>query len=260
MKVSLEKRECQQVLNISSDYNITLSSEWDDGVYECAMMGGDYILAKKMTSRNLNSKDLQQRKKWLYRHIKADFATGSYSEVIGASRELITLIEDDKESEYKDVYRILFDTYQRLENSEKLLSAIVKIQSIFGSDYKDIERYIAVMSMGSDKKDDNIVIKYGEEVVKIQNSSSSYAQSPFVEFSLYQSYINTEELNKALSIIKSLDNIELDKRTRARQKYLLGTVLSKLWRDEESQVAYQESIDADPKSPWAALAKSAQEI
>lgn len=260
MKLSLENRECEQVLNISSDYNITLSSEWDDGVYECSMMGGDYILAKKMTSRNLNSKDLQQRKKWLYRHIKADFATGNYSDVIDASKELITLIQDDKESQYKDIYRVLFDTYHRLEENEKLLDAITKVQGIFGLDYKDIERYIAVMSMGSDKKDDNIVIKYGEEVVKIQNSSSSYAQSPFVEFSLYQSYVNTEELNKALTIIKSLDTLELDKKTRARQKYLLGTVLSKLWRDEESQTAYQESIDADASSPWAKLAKSAKEI
>ncbi|WP_455756882.1 tetratricopeptide repeat protein [Sulfurimonas sp.] len=260
MKLSLKNRECEEVLNISTDYNITLSSEWDDGVYECSMMGGDYLLSKRITGRNLNSKDLLERKKWLYRHIKVDFATGNYSEVIGASKELITLIEDDKESEYKDIYRILFDTYHRLEENDKLLDTIVKIQNIFGRSYKDIERYIAVMTMGSNKKDDNIVIKYGEDVVNIQNSSSSYAQSPFVEFSLYQSYINTQELNKALKIIKSLDSLELDKKTRARQKYLLGTVLSKLWRDEESQAAYQESIDADASSPWAKLAKSAKEI
>jgi len=137
---------------------------------------------------------------------------------------------------------------------------MLEIQKIFGADYKDIERYISVMSMGNNKKDDNIVIKYGEEVVKIQKASSSYAQSPFVEFTLYQAYLNKEDFAKALDVIKSLDNVDLDKKIRARQKYLLGSVLSKLWRDGEAQVAYQESIDADPESAWAKLATSAKSI
>jgi tetratricopeptide (TPR) repeat protein len=256
MKLSLKNRECQEVLNISNDYNITLSNDWDDGVYECSMKGGDYVLSKKIAARNLKSKNIELRKKWLYRYIKVDFATGSYTDVIEASKDLIALIEGEKSSKYNDVYRILFDTYQRLEMKDKLLSAIIKIQKLFGLDYKDIERYVSVMSMGSDKKDDNIVIKYGEEVVKIQNSSSSYAQSPYVEFTLYQSYINIQDYEKALKIIRLLDNVELDKSDRARQKYLMGSVLSKLWRDEEAQVAYKESIKADPSSPWAELAKS----
>jgi len=259
MKIALKKRECQEVLNISNDYNISLSNEWDDGVYECSMMGGNYELSKKIASRNLKSDDIEIRKQWLYRYIKVDFATGNYSSVVDASKELIVLIQDSKEMYYKDVYRILFDTYQRLEKEDMLLPQIVEIQDIFGSDYRDIERYISVMTMGDNIKDDNIVIKYGEEVVKIQNSSSSFAQSPFVEFTLYQAYLNKEELEKALNIIESLNTVELEKQIRARQKYLLGTILSKLWRGVEAQKAYQEAIDADANSAWAKLAKSAKE-
>ena len=65
MKIALKKRECQEVLNISNDYNITLSNEWDDGVYECSMMGGNYELSKKLDSRNLKSDDIEIRKQWL---------------------------------------------------------------------------------------------------------------------------------------------------------------------------------------------------
>ena len=114
------------------------------------------------------------------------------------------------------------------------------------------------MGIGSEKKDDNIVIKYGQKVIKIQNSSKSYAQSPFVEFMIYQSYLNKENLEAALKIIKSLDNLKLSKLERARQKYLLGSILTKLWQDEEAQKAYKIAIEADPNSPWAELAKSAQ--
>jgi len=260
MKTSLKNKECQEVLNISNDYNITLSDEWDDGIYECSMKGGDYQLSRKITGRNLKSKDLSERKKWLYRHLKVDFATGNYSDVIDASKDLISLIDDVKTSQYRDVYRYLFDTYQRLEKSDEMISAIVDVQKVFGLDYKDIDRYTSVMAIGSEKNDDNIVIKYGGEVVKIQTSSASNPQSPFVEFTLYQSYTNRQDFNKALEVIKLLNAVELNKSDRARQKYLLGTVYSKLWRDEEAKEAYQEAIDADETSAWAKLAQGAKEI
>lgn len=260
MKASLESKECENVLVMSSEYSITLSNDWDDGIYECAMKGGDFALSKRIATKNLKSQDLELRKKWLYRYIKVDFATGNYSDVIDASKDLVSLIEEDKNSPYKEVYRYLFDTYQRLEKSDKLLEEVLLLQEVFGLNYKDIDRYVAVMTIGSQRKDSNIVRKYGEEVMKIQNSSSSYPQSPFVEFTLYQAYIDIDENNKALETIKSLDRVELNKTDRARQKYLLGTIYAKLWRNEDAQKAYLEAIEADENSPWAKLAKSAQEI
>jgi tetratricopeptide (TPR) repeat protein len=224
------------------------------------MKGGDYKLSKSIAKKNLKSDKLQEREKWLYRYIRVDFATGNYSEVIDASKDLILLIEDDKNSKYKEVYRYLFDTYDRLEQKEKMIDAMSKIEKVFGDSYKDIDRYVAVMSIGSDLKDDTMVIKYGTKVMKIQKKSSSYAQSPYVEFTVYQAYMNREEYEKALETISVLDDVKISKEARSRQKYLKATVLGKLWRDSEAKVAYSESIKADPESAWAKLAKSAQEI
>ncbi|RLA80173.1 MAG: flagellar protein [Epsilonproteobacteria bacterium] len=264
MKNYLKLQECQEVLNISHDYNITLSDEWDDGIYKCAMKGGDYQLSKKIANKNLKTKDINERKKWLYRYIKVDFTTGNYSDVLDASKDLILLIEDElsleENEEYKEVYRYIFDTYQRLESSQKMLVSIINLKEIFGLNYKDIERYVSVMAIGSDLKDDNIVIQYGNDVMSLQNRSSSYVQSPYVEFTLYQAYVNQEDFNRALDVVKLLESIELSSAHRSRQKYLLGSVYSKLWRDEESREAYQQSIDADSTTPWAKLAKSALEI
>ena len=260
MQVSLDAKECNAVLVISHEYNITLSDEWDDGVYECAMKGGDFQLGKSTCLKNLKSDDLEQRKKWLYRYIRVDFATGNYSDVIDASKELITLIEDDKNSKYKDVYRYLFDTYNRLEKRDEMIEAMSKIEDIYGLDYKDIERYISIMSIGSDENDENMVINYGSKVLKIQKSSSSNAQSPYVEFTLYQAYLNKEDYTRALETISLLDAVEISKKDRSRQKYLKGTVLNKLWRDDEANVAYEKAIEADPDSAWAKLAKSASAL
>ena len=259
MQMALDKKECKNVLDISSEYAISLSDNWDDGIYECAMKGADFTLAKKVADKNLKSKDLEIRKKWLYRYIKIDFATGNYSDVVKASNELITLIDNKKYMEYKDIYRILFDTYERLENDDKMIDTMDKLQKVYKTNYMDIERYMAMVSLGSQRKDDNLVIKYANEVMKIQYSSNSYAQSPFVEFTLYQSYINKQDYTQALRVIKSLDKIKLKSSERARQKYLLGSVYEKLWRDEDAQKAFQASIKADKTSPWAKLAKSAMQ-
>ena len=257
MEKSLQNKECEEVIIISNEYNITLSSKWDDGIYECAMKGGDFQLAKRMSLKNLKAPSIELRKKWLYRYVKVDFSIGNYSNVIGAANDLITLISDDKQVEYKDVYRYLFDAYDRVEQKEKLVPLMDEIEKTFGLTYKDIERYVTMVSIGSQKKDDTMVIKYANKVIDIQNKSSSYAQTPYVEFTLYQSYINMQNYNLALYVAESLNSLTLSDTQRARQKYLLGSVLIKLWRDDEAKLAYEEAIKADPDSPWANLAKSA---
>ena len=260
MKLALNDKKCENVLKISSKYKIELSNEWDDGIYECSMKGGDYTLAKSTASKNLNSKDLDIRKRWLFRHIEVDFTIGNYTDVVSASKDLISLIKGNEKTEYKSVYRILFDTYNRLENSSAMMDTITEINKVYGKSYKDIDRYIAMVNMGSKLKDDNLIIKYADEVMKIQKMSKSYAQSPFVEFTLYQAYMNKDNYNEALVIMESLNSIDLNDRDRARQKYLLGSIYSKLWREDDAKKAYQESIDADSKSPWANLAKDAKGI
>jgi outer membrane protein assembly factor BamD (BamD/ComL family) len=260
MEISLQKKNCKNVLVVANDYNITLSNSWDDGIFECAMRGGDFQLSKSIASKNLKSKEIAQRKKWLYRYIKVDFATGNYSEVVDAAKDLIALIDNIKTSPYKDVYRYLFDAYNRLEQKDNMMKAMGKIEDIFGLDYRDIDRYVAMVSLGNTLKDDNIVIKYATKVMRIQKRSNSYAQSPYVEFTLYGAYMNKNDYKRALEVIRSLDKVKLSKNKRARQKYLLGMVLSKLWRDEAAVKAYKAAIAADPNSAWAKLAKSALEI
>lgn len=260
MQNSLENNNCEDVLIISSDYNVTLSSKWDDQLYQCAMKGGDYQLAKEMTLKNLNAKDVTEKQKWLYRYVKVDFATGNYEETVKAAKDLISLIEMDKESIYLDVYRILFDSYNRLEKQDEMLESIIKIEEKFKDNYKDIDRFANMVAVGVAKKDDNMIIKYGRKVYDLQQSSNSHAQTPYVEFALFQAYMNKEEFNLALEVIKSLDSATLEKEDRARQKYLLGSVYAKLWRDEEANKAYDEAINADEGSAWAKLAQSAKNI
>ena len=261
MEKALEQKECKQVLVISSEYNVTLSSKWDDGIYECAMKGGDYRLAKQITTKHLDAKAIQERKKWLYRHIDVDFMTGNYTDVVDASGDLIQLIEGEKDSEYKNIYRILFDTYRRVENKEQMLRTIAVVEKHFGNTYEDLDRYAAVMYIGIQLQDTNIVLTYGKRVFEIQQAARAYPQTPFVEFTLFQAYMQKEDFQNALEVIRSLDSYEnLSNEQRSRQKYLLGTAHAKLWQDAKAQEAYDAAIKADGDSAWAKLAQSAKEL
>ncbi len=257
MQNSLKDKECLNVLSISSKYGIELSDEWDDGVYECAMRGADFELAKKISSKNIASKDIQVREKWLHRYIEVEFATGNYSDVLGASKDLLALIEDDKDSKYKDVYRYIFDTYQRLENYEKMIESIVNIDETFNTSYEDVARFASIVTIASLKNDDNLVINYAQKVLNIQKNSTLRAYTPEVEFALYDAYTNKKEYKKALQVMTSLDDFELNKIQRSKQKYYLGNAYTKLWRDGDAKIAYDEAIKADDSSPWAKLAKDA---
>lgn len=257
MEASLKEKNCKNVLVVSNEYNITLSNRWDEGIYNCAMMGGDFKLAKSIASKNLESKNIDERKAWLYRYAKIDFATGNYSECVDVAKDLVALIENPKTSKYKDIYRYLFDAYSRLGEKEGMIESMTKIEDIYGLDYQDIDRYVSMIGLATDLKDDKMVIKYGSKVMQIQKSSHSHAQSPYVEFTLYGAYMNLGKYQNALDVIASLNGVKLNKEDRARQKYLLGTVLSKLWRDSDAKRAYKEAIEADPTSAWAKLAKSA---
>ncbi|SFV75528.1 Paralysed flagella protein PflA [hydrothermal vent metagenome] len=258
---NLKEKKCHKALTLYYDYKITLSSQWDDSLYMCSMKEGDFTLAKKVIQPYLTSKEIEKRELWFYRYIKVDFMIGKYKEVIKASKDLITLIEDEKHSsKYLDVYRYLFDAYDRLGMEDKLLKSIEDIQRVFGIQSQDIERYVSVIHLGEDRKDDNIIIKYGKIAMKIQEKTQTYVESPYIEFTLYQAYMNKENYNEALQVILSLDKRTLLANQRARAKYLLGFVYSKLWRDEEAKKAYDEAIKADPNSSWAKLAKSAKEL
>ena len=260
MENALQNRECQVVLDIQKDYNVTVSSKWDFGLYDCFVKAADFIKAKQIAKRNLNTKDIELKKEWLYRYAKVAFETGNYSEAIDVAKDLLTLANDIKKSKYKDIYRLLFDAYDRLGDFDGMVRTIQKIEELFGLSYKDIDRYVDMINVGVAKKDDNIIIKYGKKLYDLQRRIGSHAQSPFVEFALYQAYMNKGEYKKALQVISSLDNVKLSKKDRARQKYLKGAVLEKLWRNDEARKAYEEAIKADPTSAWAKLAKSALEI
>jgi tetratricopeptide (TPR) repeat protein len=260
MQAYLKKHECKNAVSMSMDYNVTLSDAWDSQIYYCAYESGNYALAKTTALKYIKSKNVKQRMEWLYKFIEVDFKLGNYTDVLDAAKELITLQEVEKSTQYPDIYRLSFDANERLGNSEGMIEGIKKIEKVFGLDFKDIDRYAQLIALGNRLKDNTIVENYAKKVIYLQNKKGSYSQTPYVEFSLTSALVHLDKNSEAIEVIKSLDERNVTKASRARQKYLLGSLLQKNGKKDAAQEAYKQSMEADNDSAWASLAKDALEL
>jgi predicted negative regulator of RcsB-dependent stress response len=152
------------------------------------------------------------------------------------------------------VVRILFDAAQRSGDEIGMIKNIKGCEALFGVDFKDIERYSQMVALGVKRKDEIIVQNYAAKVMNLQKRTSTYTQSPFVEFTLAQSFMNQDKSKEALATLKTLDTRKVIPEKRSRQKYLMGSLLIKMKRDGEAKMAFNESIKADKNSAWGKLA------
>ncbi len=257
MQQALEKKACSEVITISERYRVELNETWDEGVYECAMYGGNFAKAKSIANPYIKSTEIGTRMAWLERYIRADFATGNYEESAAGAEELITLAKSEKSRAYDNAYRVRFDALARMGNNEAMLQAIGDVEKAFGIDYKDVERYTQMVTAAKELKDSAMVEVFASKVMTLQERARSYTQSPYIEFALAAAQSDLGKSAEALKTVRSLDKRTLDAGQRARAKFMEGSLLQKLGRDGEAKAAYEAAVASDGESAWGQLAKDA---
>lgn len=256
-KRNLKEGKCNDVMSMNKMYKIQLPAAWDALSFECALKNGNFKMAKELVAKNIKSKELSAKQRWLYRAIKTNYALGEYKEALRGGKELTTLLDVQKNPPLNDVYRLLFDSAQRSNNGEQMIQTIKQIETMFGQEYKDIERYTQMMTLGLQRKDEAMVQNYGNKVIALQKRTNTMTQSPFVEFTMAQSLMNQNKNKEALGVLKALDKIKLSGEKRSRQYYLMGSISMTLGNNTEAKNSFNASMKADKNSAWAKLAKDA---
>ena len=256
-KQKLQALKCSEALSMQKMYKIKLPVQWDGLTFDCALQMGNFPVAQTMVTKHLKSKDIGELQLWLSRAVKTYFAQGKYKEATQAGKELIALLETQKNPPLNDIYRLMFDTAQRSGDGEGMIRYIKGCEGVFGVDFKDIERYTQMVVLGVKRKDEVMIQSYSQKVLTLQERTKTYTQSPFIEFTLAQSLMNREKNKEAVDVLKSLNSRTLNNEKRARQHYLLGSLLMKLGKNSEAKIAFNTSIKADKTSAWGKLAKDA---
>ncbi|HEX5710719.1 MAG TPA: tetratricopeptide repeat protein [Sulfuricurvum sp.] len=253
----LQEGKCSEALSMQKMYKIKLLPKWDGLTFECALNMGNFPVAKSLAQKNSKVQEMESRQQWLYRSTKLHFALGEYKESAKAGNDLTALLKAQKNPPLNEVYRLLFDGAQRSGNDILMVKTIKECETLFGIDFKDLERYTHMVSLGLKRKDDAMVQNYAAKVISLQKRTSTYTQSPFIEFTLAQVLMNQEKNKEALDILRSLDARKLTAEKRSRQHYLIGSLAMKMGRNGEAKTAFSVSIKADKNSAWGKLAKDA---
>lgn len=256
-KTFLKEEKCSEAIRLQKMYKIKLLVEWDESLFNCALKTTQYATAKKIAQRHLKTKSVPERQIWLSRMVKTQFGLGEYKEAIKGGEELITLLDVEKNPPLNDIYRTMFDAAQRTGDTEGMIRHIKSIEGAYPNDFKDIERYTQMVSLAQKQKDESMTQTYGRKVMALQDRTKTYTQTPYIEFTLAQSYQNVGKDGEALKVLKTLNTRKLVNEKRSRQQYLIGSIEQKLGRKREARDAFNASIKADKNSAWGKLAKDA---
>lgn len=256
-KMYLKEGKCSEAMALQKMYKIKLLPQWDALMFDCALKTAQYPAAKKIAEPHLKSKSIAERQVWLSRMVKTHFALGEYKAAIKGGNELITLLKAEKNPPLNDIYRTMFDASQRIGDAEGMIRHIKSVEEAFNNDFKEIERYTQMVSLGLKRKDEAMVQNYARKVMELQTRTKTYTQTPYIEFTIAQSLQNVGKDAEAMKVLKSLDNRKLSAERRARQQYLIGAIAQSLGQKAQARSAYNASIKADKDSAWGKLAKDA---
>ena len=252
---ALKKQRCKDALE--SYVKFHLKDFEDDAIFTCSMKLLKYKTAKEIAQRHIEQGKIEDRTLWLYRYAKTLYGLREYETLLKVSSDIITL---DEKGEFNDIYRMRFDAYKALGDESKMISTIVTIEKLFALKAEDIERYVAMVLIGQKKGDDVMIQNYATKVMSIQKEFNIHAQTPFIEFSLVESFQRDKKFKRALNVLISLDKASLSGDDRARAYYLLGSLYTKLSKSAKAKMAYEKAIESEKSSAWSKLAKDALEL
>jgi len=254
---SLEKGRCSKAIGLSMDYNLSIETKFDKELYHCAFATGNYELAKRTAIKHLKD---AQRLAWLYKYAKTLNKLGEYEELIKVTKDVVTLSAMDKVDKYDDILQDAFYAEQRLGNTQGMVTTIKELERRRGLVSADIELYVEMIKLGLKQHDDVVIETYTKKVMSLQKKTSSYSQSPFVEFAALQVLKAQNKEKEQMALLKELIKRDMTEKEMSRAQYMFGSLLMKENKNKEAKLAFEASIKADEKSAWAGLSKDALEL
>jgi tetratricopeptide (TPR) repeat protein len=250
--------DCFKAVTLIKKYKVELEESLDKKVYKCYYQSYSYDEAITVGRKYINSSDLATKLDWLYNTEKALFKKGKYTDVLKISKDILELSNMLNTEKYNDVYYDLFDVHVRLNEMDKLLEIVNKIEKNFPNKLENIKVYKKMISIAQRNRDSFMVIDYARKLMDIQKRYKLTQESPWVEMTAINTYISLNRLEAALSISKdALKNDKLTKVDRAKMLYSQAKVYQKMNNFPKQREVLEECSNISSMSQWVNLCKEA---
>ena len=256
----LQDQNCTLSFKMIKQYDLNLSKDFDYDLYTCYYKYGKYNKALAITKNYIHSDDLEEKADWINKTIDNLIRLDRHQEIIDAIDDILALGKALKTNKYDKLYYTKFKCLKNLEDEDGIMELVNVVSQKFPTSYQNIEPYVSMLKIARRTKDDVMIENFANKIIKLQERTKSYTQTPFVEFTYVSSLKALKKHTKAIKILKVLIKRELKPSEYARAYYLLGALYQKTEQKNKAKQAYEKSAKSDPKSSWGNIAKDTLEL
>lgn len=258
---ALKTKNCEVAIGTVTDYNITVPTQMEEKLFTCYAKMGMFDKAEKLLKKNLQTKELQNKAKWLYNAVKLYRKMDLNKKVIVTGDDLLKLSKVLGTDKYDDVLYDIAEAYYNLRNYDDLmLHTVKKIEERFPDDIRNIDLFMKVIRYAQKRKDLLLEINYAKKVIELQKKYKIKSYSPKVDILYAHALQRLGKYKKALQVVLALLHEKLTDVQKAEVLYLAGELSLALHKEKEAIAFYEKCGEIVKESAWQKLCAENLEI
>lgn len=257
---AVDEQDCKSALRYMIDYELTLDSQNDMFMFDCAYNSALYDVASTFTSRHLNEKEPVARLAWMRKHLSILLYENKHMQVLNLGKDILAMAQMLKTDEYNDVVYDMFNAAAQLERKEQMVDLASQIESEFPGSQNNIAPYKKIVQLALNDKDDVMTATYAKKIMDIQDDKEIGIESPWVEFIYMETMIRLKKDEDAIATADRLMNMELEEKDKAKTLYWQGFLYQKTDKSADAQASYETCSQIEAQTPWVKLCKDALKL
>lgn len=247
----LKADQCQMVITLAEEYKIDFQNiEGEDKLFTCFMQLSRFERAKEISTAHLKDTKLASRFAWSQREVEVLYKLGKYQNVVDFNADILTLSKTVKQKIALETLRDIFFSYAKLKKMEELLVVSETIDKNYPNNFTNIDIYDQIVKMANESKNDLMVIKYAQNILKLQKEFKSSALSPNIEFSYIESLKRLGRESEAMLVIEPLLTQKLSDKDKIRSFYHAGELSLKLKNEQKAKEYFDKCAQTQGESSW----------
>lgn len=247
----LKADQCQFVVALVEEYKVRSADiQNEEKLFECFMRFSRFEKAKEITTPHLKDNKLESRFAWSQKEIAVLYGMGKNKEVSEFRGDIMKLSVTLKQKPSLETLRIIFFANMKIKKSEEALATSLSIDQNYPNDFTVIDVYHEIVKMAGETKNDLLLVKYAQMIIKLQKEAKSYTLSPTIELNYAEALKRLGRDGEALLVVEEALLQKLEDKDKIRLFYNAGEISLKLKDNEKAKAYFSKCVDTNETSSW----------
>lgn len=246
----LDEDNCNLAVNYIEKYNLEVEVFDKVKVFDCFIKTARFEKAETHSQKYIKSKNLKDRFTWLQKYLLSQYSLNKHEKVANIGEDILGLSKLLKTKAEHKTLQMMFFSLMKLDRFEKAIEIAKIIEKENPDELKNADVFIDIVKKATDNRDDLLLSKYADKIIKLQNRYKSYVYTPIVEFNLIGALQRLEKTKEALDVAKGLISKKITDKEKIRAFYNAGELSMKLKQNDEAKKYFQECTNIKEQSSW----------